>query len=122
VGHSIAGVELSSVANGRPVRVAGLVYLDAAYSYALDDGKGARIMDMQRLQGPQPRAPSKEDLVSFSALQKYLERVNGFRSPNAHWLRTSAGIMFRERSATIELGLGTGSGRDAYFCRRFCRD
>ena len=40
VGHSIAGVELSSVANSHPNRVAGLVYLDAAYSYAFDDGKG----------------------------------------------------------------------------------
>jgi pimeloyl-ACP methyl ester carboxylesterase len=39
VGHSIAGVELSAVANNHPDRVAGLVYLDAAYSYAFDDGK-----------------------------------------------------------------------------------
>jgi non-heme chloroperoxidase len=43
VGHSIAGVELSSVANGHPNRVAGLVYLDAAYSYAFDNGNGASI-------------------------------------------------------------------------------
>ena len=33
-GHSIAGEELSSVATRHPERVAGLVYLDAAYSYA----------------------------------------------------------------------------------------
>jgi len=44
VGHSIAGVELSSVANSHPNRVAGLVYLDAAYSYAFDNGKGASIV------------------------------------------------------------------------------
>lgn len=34
VGHSIAGEELSSVAARHPNRVAGLVYLDAAYPYA----------------------------------------------------------------------------------------
>jgi non-heme chloroperoxidase len=34
VGHSIAGEELSSVATRHPERVAGLVYLDAAYFYA----------------------------------------------------------------------------------------
>ena len=78
VGHSIAGVELSSVANSHASRVAGLVYLDAAYSYAFDNGKGASIMEIQKLQGPQPPPPSKTDLASFSALQKYYERVNGF--------------------------------------------
>ena len=42
VGHSLAGAELSSVANSHPGRVAGLVYLDAAYSYAFDNGKGIK--------------------------------------------------------------------------------
>ena len=83
VGHSIAGVELSSVANSHPNQVAGLVYLDAAYSYAFDNGKGASIMEMQKLQGPQPPPPSKTELASFSALQKYYERVNGFPFPEA---------------------------------------
>jgi non-heme chloroperoxidase len=59
VGHSIAGVELSSVANSHPNRVAGLVYLDAAYSYAFDNGKGASSMEIQKLQGPQPPPPVK---------------------------------------------------------------
>ena len=34
VGHSIAGEELSSIGTRRPEHVAGLIYLDAAYSYA----------------------------------------------------------------------------------------
>jgi non-heme chloroperoxidase len=34
VGHSITGEELSSVATRHPERVAGLIYLDAAYFYA----------------------------------------------------------------------------------------
>ena len=38
VGHSIAGEELSSIATRHPEKVAGLIYLDAAYSYAFYDG------------------------------------------------------------------------------------
>jgi non-heme chloroperoxidase len=38
VGSSIAGQELSSVGSRYPEKVAGLVYLDAAYSYAYYDG------------------------------------------------------------------------------------
>jgi pimeloyl-ACP methyl ester carboxylesterase len=83
VGHSIAGVELSSVANNHPNRVAGLVYMDAAYSYAFDNGTGASIMEIQKLQGPQPPPPGKTDLASFSSLQKYYERSNGFLFPEA---------------------------------------
>jgi len=37
VGHSIAGEELSSVGSRFPDKVAGLVYLDAAYGYAFYD-------------------------------------------------------------------------------------
>jgi non-heme chloroperoxidase len=81
VGHSIGGVELSSVANSHPDRIAALVYLDAAYSYAFDNGEGASIMEIQKLQGPQPPPPDAADLASFAALQKYYERVNGFRFP-----------------------------------------
>ena len=98
VGHSIAGVELSAVANNHPDRVAGLVYLDAAYSYAFDDGNGASIMEIQRLQGPQPPPPSQTDLASFSALQKYYERMNGFLFPEAE-LRA-------QRESTPDGGVG----------------
>jgi pimeloyl-ACP methyl ester carboxylesterase len=98
VGHSIAGVELSSIANSHPNRVAGLVYLEAAYSYAFDDGNGASILEIQKLQGPQPPPPGKTDLVSFSALQKYYERVNGFRFPEAE-LRA-------QRESTPDGGVG----------------
>ena len=83
VGHSIAGAELSSVANSHPDQIAGLVYLDAAYSYAFDNGKGTNIMEIQKLQGPQPPPPSGADLASFNALGKYFQRVNGFRFPEA---------------------------------------
>ncbi len=37
VGHSIAGEELSSIGSRHPEKVAGLVYLDAGYGYAMYD-------------------------------------------------------------------------------------
>lgn len=98
MGHSIAGVELSSVANRHPNRVAGLVYLDAAYSYAFDNGTGASIMEIQKLQGPQPPPPSQTDLASFGALQKYYERMNGFLFPDAE--------LREQRESTPDGGVG----------------
>ena len=98
VGHSIAGVELSSIANSYPNRVGGLVYLDAAYSYAFDNGKGPNIMEIQKLQGPQPPPPSQTDLATFGAYQKYYERVNGFLFPEAE-LRA-------QRESTPDGGVG----------------
>jgi pimeloyl-ACP methyl ester carboxylesterase len=82
VGHSIAGEELSSVATRYPHRVAGVIYLEAAYLYAFDNGKGPSFKEFQ-IQGPQSPPPSGADLASFSALQTYLDRVNGFRFPEA---------------------------------------
>ncbi len=101
VGHSIAGAELSSIANSHPDRIAGLVYLDGAYSYAFDNGNGSSIKEIQELHGPQPPPPSGTDLASFSALQKYYERVDGFRFPEAElrqqWESSSDGRVGKER-------------------------
>jgi len=83
VGHSIAGQELSSVASRHPGRVAGLVYLDAAYPYAFDNGKGPTMKEFQDLSGPQPPPPGEADLASFSALRQYHLRVLGFTYPEA---------------------------------------
>jgi pimeloyl-ACP methyl ester carboxylesterase len=82
VGHSIAGEELSSVANRHPERVAGLVYLDAAYPYAFDNGKGPTLKQMQEISGPHPPPPSEADLASFRALQQCYLRVLGFTYPD----------------------------------------
>src|SRR5436309_9205919 len=43
VGHSVGGQELSSVATRYPNRIAGLVYLEAAYPYAVDNGTGPTL-------------------------------------------------------------------------------
>lgn len=80
-GHSIAGAELSAVAALRPDRIAGLVYLDAAYPYAFDNGKGMTFQEMPELRGLRSPTPGDSDLASFSALQRWSARTFGFRTP-----------------------------------------
>jgi non-heme chloroperoxidase len=70
VGHSLAGAELSWMTNAHPNRIAGLVYLEAGYSYAFDNGRGAATAEMMNLTAPQPPPPDTADWVNFSALQK----------------------------------------------------
>jgi pimeloyl-ACP methyl ester carboxylesterase len=88
VGHSIAGTELSSVGTSHPDRVAGLVYLEAGYPYAFDNGKGPTMKEFQEMRGLQPPTPSDSDLASFSALQKWDAQVYGFRTPEAELRQT----------------------------------
>lgn len=82
-GHSIAGAEMSWMANNHPDRVAGLIYLDAGYPYAFDDGHGASMMEIRALNPPHPPPPGESDLASLSALEKYYERLDGFRFPES---------------------------------------
>jgi pimeloyl-ACP methyl ester carboxylesterase len=91
VGHSIAGEELSSVAALHPETVAGLIYLEAGYPYAFDDGTVPSMDDFQCVSAPQPPEPNVADLASFGALQQYYLRVLGFTYPEAELrqLRTS---------------------------------
>lgn len=76
VGHSIAGEELSSIATRHPEKVAGLVYLDAAYSYAFyDRGQGDMDLDALELkkrldQLSTPGASSDDKLVLIQSLQQ----------------------------------------------------
>jgi pimeloyl-ACP methyl ester carboxylesterase len=88
VGHSIAGAELSAVGTSHPDRIAGLVYLEAAYPYAFDNGKGATMKEFQELKGPQPSTPGDSDLASFRALEKWDAQVYGFRIPEAEFRQT----------------------------------
>lgn len=59
VGHSIAGEELSSIGSRHPEKVTGLIYLDAAYFYAFDDGSS----DIPRFDAT-PAPPTKRPLPS----------------------------------------------------------
>ena len=90
VGHSIAGAELSSVATQHAGAVAGVIYLEAAYPYAFDNGQGPSMKEFGELQGsgPQPPSPSKSDLASFSALQKWDAQVYGFQLPESEFHET----------------------------------
>ena len=83
VGHSIAGEELSSIGSRYPDKVAGLIYLDAAYSYAYyDRSRGDLILDsldvgrkLEQLipgMGPQDQKQLVEELLQTSLPQ--LER------------------------------------------------
>jgi pimeloyl-ACP methyl ester carboxylesterase len=88
VGHSIAGAELSSVGTSHPDRVGGLVYLEAGYPYAFDNGTGLTMKEFQEIRGPQPPTPGDSDLASFSALQKWDAQVYGFLTPEAEFRQT----------------------------------
>ncbi len=113
VGHSIAGEELSSIASRYPNRVAGLVYLEAGYPYAFDNGKGPTMQEFQDISGPQPPSPGESDLAGFSALQRYYLRVLGFTYPEAEirqqWDSTSDGRLGKQRDfpgyATVMAGM-----------------
>ena len=82
-GHSLGGEELSSIATRHPDRVAGLIYLDAGYWYAFDNGKVPARADYQYGRPPQPPAPTDADHASFSAYKQWSARINGFSYPDA---------------------------------------
>src|SRR5580700_312224 len=85
-GHSLGGEELSVIGSRHPDRVAGLIYLDAGYSYAFDNGKGMTVEAQQELaKSPPPQAPPPNagDRASFAALLAWSARANGVRPPEA---------------------------------------
>ena len=70
VGHSIAGEELSSVGSRHPEKVAGLIYLDAGYSYAYyDRSRGDAWIDSLELR------KKLEQLIPGRGLQEPIEVV-----------------------------------------------
>jgi pimeloyl-ACP methyl ester carboxylesterase len=84
IGHSVAGEELSDVVSVQPDRIAGLIYLEAGYAYAFDNGKGWTIEEMLGAQKlPSTTGPSAADRASFSAYQVWVSRVGGFDYPEA---------------------------------------
>lgn len=83
VGHSIGGQELSSIGTRYPNRVAALVYLDAAYPYAFDNGNIVTFEDINKVGFPRPPPPTEADLASFDALRQYYTRTLGFTFPEA---------------------------------------
>ena len=81
VGHSLGGEEMSSVATRHPSRVSALVYLEAAYPYAFDNGRGPTWKEFEDAKKLMPSAPppseSDPGLASFAAFQQACTRALG---------------------------------------------
>jgi pimeloyl-ACP methyl ester carboxylesterase len=87
VGVSLGGEELSSVGSRYPGRVSGLIYLDAAYPYAFDNGKGPSLEEL--LQGtPEPPPPGASDVAGFAAYRSWLKRITGVTVPESELRQT----------------------------------
>jgi pimeloyl-ACP methyl ester carboxylesterase len=86
VGHSFGGEEMSSVATRYPNRVAALVYLEAGYPYAFDNGKGPTMKEFEDARKLMPNAPTPSEtdrpaLASFTIFQQTYARALGFTYP-----------------------------------------
>jgi pimeloyl-ACP methyl ester carboxylesterase len=80
IGHSIAGEELHVLGARDSAKIAGLVYIDAAFNRA----DGSEDYDaVARTLPPAPR-PAPADLASFAVLRSFLERNHGPAGPEAH--------------------------------------
>jgi non-heme chloroperoxidase len=90
VGHSIAGEELSSVGSRHSERVAGLIYLDAAYGYAFYDPAAREVQKNLPPGAPLPPAPAATDAdrASFSAWRSRQKSLFGLDAPEAEYRQT----------------------------------
>jgi len=79
VGHSFAGEEMHVLGARHANRIAGLIYVDAAFDRA--DRFAEHEAASRALPGP-PR-PAPADLASFAALRAYLTRIQGSPGPEA---------------------------------------
>jgi non-heme chloroperoxidase len=80
VGHSIAGEELHVLGARQPAKIAGLVYIDAAFNRA----DGSEDYDAVARALPPLARPGPADLSSFAALRSFLEKNQGAAGPEAH--------------------------------------
>ena len=89
VGHSLGGQELSSIGSRHPQRIAGLIYLDAAYQYAYyDRSKGFLDIDVNEVRrkleqlepGKRPQDPTSliDELLQTDLpnLEKTLRQID----------------------------------------------
>jgi len=85
IGHSFAGEEMHVLGARYSEKIAGLVYLDAAFNRGDDsdsEAYNAVARTLPGTPGPEPR-----DRASFAALRTYLESAQGAAGPEA-FLRT----------------------------------
>jgi non-heme chloroperoxidase len=96
VGHSFAGEEMHVLGARHATRIAGLVYVDAAF----DRGDDADSEAFNAVARTVPAAPSSkpDDRASFTALRAYLEKYGG-AGPEAHlrarWVANPDGTIAR---------------------------
>ena len=78
-GHSFAGEEMHVLGARHAGRIAGLVYVDAAFD------RGDRFAEYEAANRAMPAAPRPQpaDLSSFTALRAFLERTFGSPGPEA---------------------------------------
>ena len=81
VGHSFAGEEMHALGARYPTRIAGLVYVDAAFDRG-DDADNETFNAVSRTLPAAP-SPKETDLASFTALRAYLDKYGG-AGPEAH--------------------------------------
>ena len=112
VGHSIAGDELTAFAGRYPDRVAGLVYLDAAYDQSVIAPMLGRT--------PPPAIPMQAaDSMSPAAVDAYLKRTWGMMVPEAQ-LRAvgkygpTGHLLADVTPATMDSAVLAGCGRPDY--------
>jgi len=95
VGHSFAGDEMHVLGARYPGRIAGLVYVDAAFNRSdLSEDYDA----VARTLPPSPRT-RPENMRSFSALRSFLEKSQGAVGPEANlrarWIANADGTVTR---------------------------
>lgn len=97
IGHSFAGEELHVLGARHAAKVAGLVYIDAAFNRG-DDSDNDAYNAVARTLPPAP-APGPGDLASFPALGAFLQKTQGVVSPEAHlrarWIANPDGTVAR---------------------------
>jgi pimeloyl-ACP methyl ester carboxylesterase len=85
-GHSIAGGELSSIGSRHPERIAGLIYLDAAWAYAFDNGNATPLQEYRQLKShfgtPDLTAA---DGATFKTMQSAQARLSGVTLPESEY-------------------------------------
>ena len=82
VGHSFAGEEMHVLGSRYADRIAGLVYIDAAFDRG-DDADSAAYNAVAKTLPPAP-APGDGDRASFGALRAFLEKTQRTRFPESH--------------------------------------
>lgn len=95
VGHSFAGEEMHVIGARHAAKVAGLVYVDAAFNRA----DGSDDYDALAKTLPSSPRPGPAELASFAALRAYLEKTQGFAGPEAflraRWVANADGTVAR---------------------------